>query len=187
MTDTCLFHSNSRSQFSVEVTSDDMHVFVLFDDTTDHIDAAMTRSLTHSTQFTFCLHLLCKMIATPCLFVNFPDSITMCPWFDSHTSSFDLHVSETNISSHFRTCTSWNNSSILWLEFIDHVFFCRTVNVTSLRSFLASVGCRAMMLLLLRWTSFLSYSSVFLSFLVLKHVGTSPSTCLSPFVSPPSL
>ena len=33
---TCLLHSNSWTQFSVEVTSDDLHAFVCSDDTTDH-------------------------------------------------------------------------------------------------------------------------------------------------------
>ena len=35
MTDTRLFNTNSRSQFCVEISSDDLHVFFLFNDTVD--------------------------------------------------------------------------------------------------------------------------------------------------------
>ena len=108
----------------------------------------MTRSLTHSNQFTFYLHLLFAMTATPCLFSNSPDSITTCPCSDSHTSLFGIHVFETIITFHFAPCTSCHNSSILSPELIDLVFFCRTVNVTSFGSVLFSVGCKPVPLLL---------------------------------------
>ena len=113
------------------------------------IDAAMTRSLTHSTQLTLFLHLLFTMIATPCLFTKLPDSTTTCPCSDSHISLFGLHVSETTVTSNFAPYTSRNNSSNLSLELIDLLFsFCRTVNATSLGSVSSSFECKPVLLLL---------------------------------------
>ena len=88
----------------------------------------MTRSLTHSTQLIVFFHLLFIMIATPCLLVNLPDSITTCPCSVSQTSLLDRHVSEISTTSHVAPCTSRSNSPNLSLELIDLVFFCRTVN-----------------------------------------------------------
>ena len=68
------------------------------------------------------------MIATLCLLVNLPDSITTCPCSVSQTSLLGRHVSEIRTMSHFAPCTAQSNSSNLSLELIDLAFFCRTVS-----------------------------------------------------------
>ena len=53
----------------------------------------------------------------------------MCPCCVSQISLFWRHVWEINITSRTTWCISLNSSSSLSLEFIDRVFFCKTMNV----------------------------------------------------------
>ena len=174
------FVTLSWAELSVEVSAEDFHALVLFNRRSNRfvcfstwwsgyplcgmyaltkiigcllteIDAATTRSHAHWIQLICFFHLLLSMIATPCLLVNIPDSTTMWPWWVSDTSLPWRHVSEINITSHLNRCTSLNSSSSLSLEFIDLVFFCKTMNVVF--SCLSSFSFRGEFLLLLPSTS----------------------------------